>query len=88
MQWNKIKVSVHTVNIWHFTEMKERRKVKVEEQQKKLAFGIFEYLWICENWNILYKKWVNVLRLIPIPRECIGKKSKKYSAKMKNKKEK
>ena len=50
MQWNKIKVSVHTVNIWHFTEMKERRKVKVEEQQKKTCI-----------WNI--RGFVNLWKL-------------------------
>jgi len=55
--------------------MKERRKVKVEEEQKKLTtFCIWN---IRENWNILYKKKrVNVFRLIPIPRECIGKNQK------------
>ena len=51
----------------------ENWRIEVEEQQKKLAFGIFVDLWICENWNILYEKWVNVLRLIPIPRGCIEK---------------
>ena len=55
--------------------MKERRKVKVEEEQKKnllhFAFGIFVKI------GIFYtKKRVNVFRLIPIPRECIGKNQK------------
>ena len=67
--------------------MKEKRKVKVEEQQKKLAFGIFVDLWICENWNILYEKWVNVFcDWYQYQENVLGKKSKKYSAKKKNKK--
>ena len=60
--------------------MKERRKVKVEEEQKKTYYILhLEYSWIREfvKIGIFYtKKRVNVFRLIPIPRECIGKNQK------------
>ena len=89
MQWNKIKVSVHTVNIWHFTELKEKRK-KIESRRtaKKLAFGIFVDLWICENWNILYRKMSECFATDTNTKRMYWKKSKKYSAKKKTNKKK
>ena len=57
--------------------MKERRKVKVEEERKKTYYILhLEYSWIREfvKIGIFYtKKRVNVFRLMPIPREGIGK---------------
>ena len=56
-------------------------KVEEEEEEQKKTYYILhlEYSWIREfvKIGIFYtKKRVNVFRLIPIPRECIGKNQK------------
>ena len=51
MQWNKIKVSVHTVNIWHFTELKEKRKIESRRTAKKTC--IWNIRWFVNLWKKL-----------------------------------